>query len=66
MTKTYTVRVQVPLTNTKKDIAVTCENPMAAHRAVFFKTRQDEDIVCILDDDGNVVYDMNEGFKQKS
>ena len=67
MNHKYVVSVTDLVKKDTREIIIDSSDPMNAHKQVYMKTKKGEEISCIFDDDGKVVFDNKHGFvKSKS
>ena len=64
MSRQYTINIRNLSESTDRQVTVSCVSPMEAHKSVYMKTRQSEEIRTIFDEDGNIVFDLKKGFKK--
>lgn len=64
MSSKYVVSVRDLNEGTVREVTVAEPDPMLAHKSVFMKTNQDEEIQFMVDENGNVVFDNKKGFKK--
>ena len=62
MSEKYTVYVENVAENIQRQFVVENKTPMDAHKVAYMKVNKYEEISMIRDSDGNVVFDMEDGF----
>jgi hypothetical protein len=62
MSQSYTINIRNLYDQEDRAIVIDSPNPMVAHKEAYMKTNTNEEIVGILDSDGQQVYDLAKGF----
>jgi|7_EtaG_2_1085326.scaffolds.fasta_scaffold58168_3 hypothetical protein len=64
MNNQYVVNIYNVAENKSREISVSGTTPMHAHKTAYMGTKKEEEVRTMLDDDGNVVFDIKKGFKK--
>ena len=62
MNRRYVVSVTDLAKSDAREIVIDSSDPMSAHKQVYMKTKKGEEISCILDGNGDLVFDNKKGF----
>jgi len=62
MSQSYTINIRNLYDQEDRTIVIDSPNPMIAHKEAYMVTGKNEEIVGILDSDGQQVYDLTRGF----
>ena len=62
MSEKYTVYIENVAEDIRRQIVVEDKTPMDAHKVAYMKVNKYEEVSMIKDSEGNVVFDVEDGF----